>query len=95
VRALERGDASGAAELMREHIGAVAAALGSPAPRADPLDPLRIALRAPPASLDEARVRATPAVVQPASRPTRRLFTDLMSPAPTATRAPPRRQKEN
>jgi len=67
VAALERGDAAGAAELMRAHIGAVAAALGSPAPQADPLDPLRDALRAPTA----------------APRGARRLFTDLISPTAT------------
>ena len=85
VAALEQGDAAGAAELMRAHIGAVAAALGSPAPQADPLDPLRQALRAP---ADDAKPRRA-----------RRLFTDLIpaSPisTPTATRAPQRRRKEN
>ena len=84
VAALERGDAGGAAELMRAHIGAVAAALGSPAPQADPLDPLRQALQAPAADA-------------PVPRRARRLFTDLISPTPipTATRAPLRRHKEN
>jgi DNA-binding GntR family transcriptional regulator len=81
VAALERGDAAGAAALMRAHIGAVAAALGSPAPQADPLDPLREALRAP----------APAGAASP--RGARRLFTDLIS--PTATRAPQRRHKEN
>jgi len=84
VAALERGDAAGAAELMRAHIGAVAAALGAPAPQVDPLDPLRQALQ-PPAA--------------PAARPrrARRLFTDLIpeTPSPSATRAPQRRHKEN
>jgi DNA-binding GntR family transcriptional regulator len=80
VAALERGDAAGAAALMRAHIGDVAAALGSPAAPADPLDPLRQALQ-PPAA--------------PAPRRSRRLFTDLVSPTPTATRAPQRRHKEN
>ena len=92
VAALERGDAAGAAELMRAHIGAVAAALGAPAPRADPLAPLRRALRAPPAG---ERAADTPAPRRP-----RRLFTDLIpdtptpNPFPTATRATPRRHKE-
>ena len=84
VAALERGDAAGAAALMRAHIGDVAAALGSPAAPADPLDPLRQALQ--------------PAAA-PAPRRSRRLFTDLVSPTPTpiptATRAPQRRHKEN
>jgi DNA-binding GntR family transcriptional regulator len=92
VAALERDDAAGAAELMRAHIGAVAAALGSPARQSDPLDPLRQALK-PPASRESA-------AAGPRRRP-RRLFTDLIaekptpSPTPTATRAPPRRHKEN
>jgi len=85
VAALEQGDAAHAAELMRAHIGAVAAALGSPAPQADPLAPLRRALRAP---AEDAKPRRA-----------RRLFTDLIpaSPTstPTATRAPLRRRKEN
>jgi len=91
VAALERGDAAGAAELMRAHIGAVAAALGAPAPQADPLAPLRQALQAPPAA--ERNADAPP-------RRARRLFTDLItaipapSPSPTATRATPRRHKE-
>lgn len=90
VAALERGDASGAAELMRAHIGAVAAALGSPAPQADPLDSLRQALQAPAPASDLAKPAATP-------RRSRRLFTDLIpaTPSPTATRAPQRRPKEN
>jgi DNA-binding GntR family transcriptional regulator len=83
VAALERGDAVGAAELMRAHIGAVAAALRSPAPQADPLDPLRRALQRP----------GTPDAAATPRRP-RRLFTDLVSPIPTATPAPRRRQKE-
>ena len=83
VAALERGDSAAAAGLMRAHIGAVAAALRSPAPQADPLDPLRRALQLP---------GATPAATAP--RRPRRLFTDLVSPTPTATRAPRRRQKE-
>jgi DNA-binding GntR family transcriptional regulator len=87
VAALERGDTPGAAELMRAHIGAVAAALGSPAPQADPLAPLRQALQAP--------VPGEAAVDIDAPRRTRRLFTDLISPTPTATRAPLRRHKEN
>ena len=76
VAALERGDAGGAAELMRAHIGAVAAALGSPAPQADPLASLRQALQAP-------------AVGQEAGAPRRqrRLFSELISPASTATPA--------
>jgi DNA-binding GntR family transcriptional regulator len=84
VAALEQGDAAGAAELMRAHIVAVAAALGSPAPQADPLDPLRQALHAP-ASAEAATTRGS-----------RRLFNDLLSadpsptPTPTATRAPNR-----
>ena len=84
VAALEHGDAAGAAELMRAHIGAVAAALGAPAPQVDPLDPLRQALQPP----------ATPA---PKPRRARRLFTDLIpeTPSPSATRAPQRRHKEN
>jgi DNA-binding GntR family transcriptional regulator len=94
VAALERDDAAGAAELMRAHIGAVAAALGSPARQSDPLDPLRQALK-PPASRESA-------AAGPRRRP-RRLFTDLIAekptpsptPTPTATRAPPRRHKEN
>jgi len=73
VAALERNDASGAAELMRAHIGAVAAALGSPAPQVDPLDSLRQALQAPGAA------------DAPAPRRPRRLFTDLISPTPTPT----------
>ena len=89
VAALERGDAATAAELMRLHIGAVAAALGAPAPQADPLAPLRHALQAPPAAGERADA--------PAKRRPRRLFTDLIapSPSPTATRAPQRRHKEN
>jgi DNA-binding GntR family transcriptional regulator len=83
VAALEAGDANGAAELMRAHIGAVAAALGSPAPLADPLDPLRQALQPRGAADVPAPARA------------RRLFSDLISPTPTATRAPQRRHKEN
>ncbi len=83
VAALEAGDANGAAELMRAHIGAVAAALGSPAPLADPLDPLRQALQPRGAADVPAPARA------------RRLFSDLISPTPTATRAPHRRHKEN
>ena len=83
VAALERGDATAAAGLMRAHIGAVAAALGSPAPQADPLDPLRRALQLP---------GARP--VASAPRRPRRLFSDLVSPIPTATRAPRRRAKE-
>ena len=88
VAALERGDAAGAAELMRAHIGAVAAALGAPAPQADPLAPLRQALQAPDRAADAPPRRA------------RRLFTDLITanrapdPSPTATRATPRRHKE-
>jgi DNA-binding GntR family transcriptional regulator len=85
VAALERGDSAAAAELMRAHIDAVAAALGSPAPQADPLDPLRQALQ--PRARGEATARAP--------RGTRRLFTDLVSTHPTATRAPQRRHKEN
>ena len=88
VAALEQGDAAGAAELMRAHIAAVAAALGSPAPQADPLAPLRRALQAPGSSEP-----ATP------SARARRLFTDLIpetpTPTPSATRAPQRRHKEN
>ena len=83
VAALERGDAAGGAALMRRHIDAVASALGSPAPQADPLDPLRRALQpdaAPPAGV--------------APRRPQRLFTDLVPPIPPATRAPRRRQKE-
>ncbi|MGN6526202.1 MAG: GntR family transcriptional regulator [Burkholderiaceae bacterium] len=72
VAALERGDAVGAAELMRVHIDNVAAALGSPAPQADPLDPLRQALQRQPV----------------ASAAPRRLFTELISRTPSATRAP-------
>ena len=88
VAALECGDAAGAAELMRAHIGAVAAALGSPAPQADPLDPLRQALQAP--------ATGERAADAPARRRTRRLFTDLITanPSPSATRAKPRRHKE-
>ena len=85
VAALEQGDAAGAAELMRAHIGAVAAALGSPAPQSDPLDSLRQALQAP---------RAAGPTTPPRAR---RLFTDLVpaDPIPTTTRAPQRRQKEH
>jgi len=75
VAALERGDAPGAAELMRAHIGNVAAALGSPAPQVDPLDPLRQALQ----------LRAA---APGAPRRARRLFTGLLSPTSSATRAP-------
>ena len=89
VAALERGDTSGAAELMRAHIGTVAAALGTRPSQADPLDPLRHALQAP----------ATPDAAAAAAKPRRapRLFTDLIAstPSPSATRAPPRRHKEN
>lgn len=87
VAALERGDTGGAAELMRAHIGAVAAALGTPAPQADPLGPLRQALQAP----------ASPAATADKPRRARRLFTDLIAPTPSssATRAPHRRHKEN
>jgi len=86
VAALERGDSAGAAELMRAHIGNVAAALGSPAPEADPVGALRRALQPPPLPSPGASPRRT-----------RRLFTDLVSPipTPTATRAPRRRHKEN
>jgi DNA-binding GntR family transcriptional regulator len=70
VAALERGDPAGAAELMRAHIGNVAAALGSPAPEADPLGALRQALQ--PAT-------ARPAAAAP--RRARRLFSDLISPS--------------
>jgi len=87
VAALERGDAGGAAELMRAHIGAVAAALGAPAPQPDPLDPLRQALQAP--------APGEPGGAQMAPRRSRRLFTDLIPATPTATRAPQRRHKEN
>ena len=83
VAALERGDHAGAAALMRDHIGNVAAALGSPAPEADPLGALRQALQAPVAQPREA-----------APRRARRLFTDLVSPIPFATPAPRRRHKE-
>ena len=77
VAALERGDAVGAAELMRIHIDSVAAALGSPAPQADPLAPLRQALQLHAASTSA-----------PAPRRARRLFTELLSPTSSATRAP-------
>jgi DNA-binding GntR family transcriptional regulator len=83
VAALERGDASHAADLMRAHIDAVAAALGSPAPQADPLDPLRRALQ-PHAA----------AGTKPAPRRSGRLFTELLSsPDPQRPRHPgaPRR----
>ena len=80
VAALERGDAAGAAALMRAHIGDVAAALGSPAAPPDPLDPLRQALQ-PPAAPRRSR-RLFTDLVSP-------------SPSPTATRAPQRRLKEN
>jgi DNA-binding GntR family transcriptional regulator len=85
VAALERGDSAGAAELMRAHIGSVAAALGSPAPEADPVAALREALQPPRLLAPDASPRST-----------RRLFTDLVSPIPnpTATRAPRRRHKE-
>ena len=98
VAALERDDASGAAELMRAHIGAVAAALGAPAAQADPLDSLRQALQAPGASASvSALASAAPSAAAAVSAPRRprRLFTDLLSPTPTATRAPQRRRKEN
>jgi DNA-binding GntR family transcriptional regulator len=85
VAALEAGDAAGAAELMRAHIGAVAAALGPPVPQADPLYSLRQSLQA----------QGVEAGAPSAPRP-RRLFTDLIpDPIPTATRAPQRRHKEN
>lgn len=77
VAALERGDAAGAAALMRAHIGSVTAALGAPVPEADPLGALRQALQ--PAA-------AAPREVAP--RRARRLFTDLVSPIPPATPAP-------
>jgi DNA-binding GntR family transcriptional regulator len=83
VAALERGDSAGAAELMRTHIGHVAAALGSPAPEADPLGALRQALQ--------------PAVAQAhetAPRRATQLFTHLVSPTPIAIPAPRRRHKE-
>jgi DNA-binding GntR family transcriptional regulator len=83
VAALERGDAPGAAALMRAHIGNVTAALGSPVPEADPLGVLRQALQ--------------PAAAAPrgaAPRRARRLFTDLVSTIPPATPAPRRRHKE-
>ncbi len=92
VDALEAGDAPAAAALMREHIGAVAAALGKPVPQADPLDPLRQALQRP-ASAASTRAPAP----KPARKP-RRLFTDLIPATATpaiATRAPQRRHKEN
>jgi hypothetical protein len=60
---------------MRVHIDSVAAALGSPAPQADPLDPLRQALQ-------------LHAPVPPAPRRAHRLFTELLSPTSSATRAP-------
>ena len=92
VAALERGDAAGAAELMRAHIGAVASALGAPAPQAGSLAPLRQAPRA--------RTTVEHAAEAPPPRRAGRLFTDLFTanpapdPSPTATRARPRRHKE-
>jgi len=83
VAALERGEPAAAAELMRAHIANVAAALGSPAPEADPLDALRQALQ----PRDDRPREAAP-------RRARRLFTDLVSPIPIATPAPGRRHKE-
>ena len=87
VQALEAGDAPGAAELMRRHIVDVAAALGTPAPQADPLDPLRQALQ--PTAVPVARA-TTPASAPmkaraasvPAPRKPRRLFTDLIPSTP-------------
>ena len=83
VAALERGDAAGAAELMSAHIGAVTAALGQRAPRADPVARLRQALQP-----------AAPQAPAAGPRRGRRLFTDLLPPTPSATRAPSRRPKE-
>ena len=87
VDALERGDGAGAAALMREHIGAVAAALGAPAPQADPLASLRHALRGP--AVED---------VPPAPGRRRRLFTDLVeaegATSATPKRAPARRRQE-
>jgi DNA-binding GntR family transcriptional regulator len=77
VAALERGDAGQAAELMRAHIDAVAAALGSPAPQADPLDRLRRALQPR---------QADAAAAGPAPRRAGRLFTDLLPPEPQRPR---------
>jgi DNA-binding GntR family transcriptional regulator len=85
VAALERNDAAAAAALMRTHIDAVAAALGSPAPSADPLAPLRKAMQP----------RASAVTGRRASRNTRRLFTDLLPTHPPSTHAPRRRLKEN
>jgi hypothetical protein len=68
---------------MRAHIDAVAAALGSPAPQADPLAPLRRAL--------QPRAHGTTAARAP--RSARRLFTDLLRTTPPATRAPQRRNR--
>jgi DNA-binding GntR family transcriptional regulator len=83
VAALARADFAGAAELMRAHIDAVAAALGAPAPQADPLAPLRQALQAPPAG---ERGADAPAPGRP-----RRLFTDLVTANPTPHRPRPQR----
>jgi DNA-binding GntR family transcriptional regulator len=80
VAALEADDPAKAADIMRRHIAAVAAALGSPA-SLDPLEPLRQALQ--------------PSEKSTATRSSRRLFTDLIPSTPTATRAPTRRHKEN
>ncbi|HEY9023145.1 MAG TPA: GntR family transcriptional regulator [Burkholderiaceae bacterium] len=84
VAALEQGDAVAAADLMRAHIDAVAAALRSPTPKADPLDPLRRALQP----------RDPEAAAPKAPRGTRRLFNDLLDKNLLATRAPQRRHKE-
>jgi len=82
VAALERNDTARAADLMRVHIGAVAAALGSRAPQADPLAPLRQALH------------PAPSGAAASARPRGGLFTDLIPPTPSAIRAPRRRHKE-
>ncbi len=77
VDALEAGDPSCAAELMRAHIAGLAAALGAPAPQADPLDPLRHALQRPAAKTPVASARAS-------VRAPRRPFGDLVDIAPLA-----------
>lgn len=111
VVALEAGDFATAAELMRRHIGAVAAALGTPAPQADPLAPLRRALQAPTKAPMKAPMKVpvstraeAPSIAlakdTPARRPRGRLFTDLISPdfdtpTPSPKSTSTRRRKEN
>ena len=74
VAALQAGDHALAVERLRAHIGAVADHLGTRSEAGDPLSTLRSALASP-------VVLPAAAASQPRRR---RLFTDLVPPAPTA-----------